>query len=246
MDRSLRNLSITTLLVIAVFLMLNHIVRRAALGDWWLVLLLLLLALLVWAYDRFGQSRDSQVAAEVEIEPIIYERHAPAQTTAARAYQPLPPAKQRDIADSLAAPVAEAPAVPAKAELPPAPPPPAHAVRVAAPASPPVVEVKVEAPPPTVETRPAPSSVSATPDDLKVIEGIGPKMEKALHAAGIKTFEQLAKASEDQINAAIKAAGMRFAPSVPTWAEQATFAARGDFAELEAFQKNLTGGRRQK
>lgn len=86
----------------------------------------------------------------------------------------------------------------------------------------------------------------AKPDDLKVIEGIGPKMEKALHAAGITTFAQLAGASEVQLNAAILAAGMRFAPTVPTWAEQASYAANGDFVGLETFQKTLVGGRKTK
>ena len=234
MDRSIRNLSITTLLVIAVFLALNQIVRRAALGDWWQVLLFLLLALLLWAYDRFGRGAAPEVA-EVEIEPIVYERHAPvlpAQTTA-------PPVVRHEAAPSVVTPIVEAPVpieVPAPAAAPPAP-----EVKVeAAPPPPPVVEAKVEAPAPAVK------AASTQPDDLKVIEGIGPKMEKALHAAGIKTFSKLAQTSEEQINAAIKAAGMRFAPSVPTWAEQAAFAARGDFAGLEAFQKSLTAGRREK
>lgn len=220
MDRSIRNLSITTLLVIAIFLALNHIVRRAALGDWWLVLLLLLLALGVWAYERFGRGVAPE-AAEAEIEPIVYERHAPTLPTP----MPAPPAEvAAPVAQTLAPPLIEVPAPPSAPE-----------VKVEAP---PVVEAKVEAP--------AVKAASAQPDDLKVIEGIGPKMEKALHAAGIKTFAQLAGTSEDQINAAIKAAGMRFAPSVPTWAQQAAYAARGDFAGLEAFQKTLTGGRREK
>jgi predicted flap endonuclease-1-like 5' DNA nuclease len=84
------------------------------------------------------------------------------------------------------------------------------------------------------------------PDDLKIIEGIGPKMEKALQAAGINTFAMLAGASEAQIRDAIVAAGMRFAPTVPTWAEQASYAANGDFVGLEAYQKTLIGGRKTK
>jgi predicted flap endonuclease-1-like 5' DNA nuclease len=81
------------------------------------------------------------------------------------------------------------------------------------------------------------------PDDLKVVEGIGPKMEKALNAAGILTFAQLAAASEETIRAAIEAAGMRFAPSVPTWAKQADFATKGDMDGLKAYQAQLTAGR---
>ncbi|MEP6987596.1 MAG: hypothetical protein ABI970_18475 [Chloroflexota bacterium] len=84
------------------------------------------------------------------------------------------------------------------------------------------------------------------PDDLKIIEGIGPKMEKALQAAGINTFAMLAGTSEAHLREAISAAGMRFAPSMPTWAEQASYAANGDFVGLEAFQKTLLSGRKGK
>ncbi len=98
-----------------------------------------------------------------------------------------------------------------------------------APAAPKPKKAKAEAP--------------VTPDDLKVVEGIGPKMEKALNAAGILTFAQLAEASEEMIRAAIEKAGMRFAPSVPTWAKQASYAAKGDMDGMKAYQDQLTAGR---
>ncbi len=84
----------------------------------------------------------------------------------------------------------------------------------------------------------------AAGDDLRRIEGIGPKMAAALNAAGILTFAQLAEAGEDTLRAAIEAAGMRFAPSMSSWAEQAQLAAQGDWAGLEALQASLTGGRK--
>jgi F-type H+-transporting ATPase subunit gamma len=80
-------------------------------------------------------------------------------------------------------------------------------------------------------------------DDLQVVEGIGPKMADALRAAGIDTFEKLAQASEEEIKAAIEAAGLRFAPSAPTWPKQAAFAARGDWDGLDKYQSELTAGR---
>jgi predicted flap endonuclease-1-like 5' DNA nuclease len=86
---------------------------------------------------------------------------------------------------------------------------------------------------------------AAQPDDLTVVEGIGPKMNAALNAAGIHTFAQLANTDVASIHAAIEAAGMRFAPSVPTWAEQAAFAAKGDWDGLKVFQDTLTAGRRK-
>lgn len=85
---------------------------------------------------------------------------------------------------------------------------------------------------------------AAPPDDLTVIEGIGPKMSDALRAAGIDTFAKLSTSSEEVIRAAIQAAGMRFAPSVPTWPEQAGYASSGNWDGLKEFQKKLVSGRK--
>lgn len=82
------------------------------------------------------------------------------------------------------------------------------------------------------------------PDDLTIIEGIGPKIAAALEKAGISTFSRLAAAAESDLEAAIHAAGITFAPSLPTWSEQARYAARGDWAGLKALQESLTAGRR--
>lgn len=82
------------------------------------------------------------------------------------------------------------------------------------------------------------------PDDLTRIEGIGPKMSGALIAAGIDTFAKLAAASEDALRKAIQDAGMNLAPSLATWAEQASFAARGDWEGLKELQDNLVAGRK--
>lgn len=81
-------------------------------------------------------------------------------------------------------------------------------------------------------------------DNLTRIEGIGPKMSAALQAAGIDTFAKLAAADEQTLRAAIETAGMNFSPSLPTWPEQASFAAQGDWDGLAAFQEQLTAGRR--
>jgi len=81
-------------------------------------------------------------------------------------------------------------------------------------------------------------------DDLTKVEGIGPKMSAALKAAGIDTFAKLAASSEDTLRQAIEAAGMRLAPSITTWAEQAELAAKGDWDALDKLQNELEGGRR--
>ena len=88
-------------------------------------------------------------------------------------------------------------------------------------------------------------AVAAQPDDLTVIEGIGMKMAAALRAAGIDTFSRLSTTSEEDLRTAIAAAGMRFAPSVPTWPQQAVLAAKGDWDALKTYQATLKGGRKK-
>jgi F-type H+-transporting ATPase subunit gamma len=89
----------------------------------------------------------------------------------------------------------------------------------------------------------APVAEAVAADDLTVIEGIGKKMAAALVAAGIDTFEKLANTTVDQVQQAVQAAGMRFAPSLPTWPKQAGYAAQGDWDGLDQYQKQLIGGR---
>lgn len=107
--------------------------------------------------------------------------------------------------------------------------------------------VSVESEPavdPAPAPEPAPVALVATePDDLKRVEGIGPKMAGALNGAGIATFADLAEAAEPDIRAAIAAAGLRFAPSVPTWSRQARLLAAGDDEGHAALIRTLVGGR---
>jgi predicted flap endonuclease-1-like 5' DNA nuclease len=82
------------------------------------------------------------------------------------------------------------------------------------------------------------------PDDLKVVEGIGPKIEELLHDAGIRTFGQLAIASPERINEILHTAGPRFQIHDPaTWPQQATLARDGQWDELKAWQDALKGGK---
>ncbi len=86
-------------------------------------------------------------------------------------------------------------------------------------------------------------AVTQAVDDLTKIEGIGKKMSAALMASGVDTFAKLSDATEDELRAAIQRAGMNFSPSLPTWAQQAAFAASGDWDGLQAYQIQLTSGR---
>ncbi|ATA72500.1 MULTISPECIES: 50S ribosomal protein L21 [Capnocytophaga] len=84
---------------------------------------------------------------------------------------------------------------------------------------------------------------SAKADDLKKIEGIGPKASEALVAAGVDTFAKLAKKSVDEIKAILTEASSTLSHLDPqTWAAQAQLAADGKWDELKKWQDELNGG----
>lgn len=81
-------------------------------------------------------------------------------------------------------------------------------------------------------------------DDLKAVEGIGPKIEGLLHDAGIKTWRALADSSVDAIQGILNAAGDRYKLADPgTWPKQAELAADGKWDELREYQDFLQGGK---
>jgi predicted flap endonuclease-1-like 5' DNA nuclease len=95
-------------------------------------------------------------------------------------------------------------------------------------------------------TMPAAHIVShTTKDDLKKIEGIGPAIEKLLHAEGITTFAQVASEPASKIKAILEKAGSQFAMhDCSSWAEQAALARDGKWAEFEALLAKLINGKR--
>ncbi|MCJ7467446.1 MAG: 50S ribosomal protein L21 [Maribacter sp.] len=81
-------------------------------------------------------------------------------------------------------------------------------------------------------------------DDLKKIEGIGPKAAEALQNAGMGTFAKLAKAKPEKIKEILTEASSRMAHLDPgTWPEQAKLAADGHWDELKTLQDKLNGGK---
>ncbi len=81
-------------------------------------------------------------------------------------------------------------------------------------------------------------------DDLKKIEGIGPAIEKLLHAEGITTFAIMAATAPEKIKEILVAAGSRFGFHDPTtWPTQAGLAADGKWDELKTLQDELDGGK---
>jgi predicted flap endonuclease-1-like 5' DNA nuclease len=82
------------------------------------------------------------------------------------------------------------------------------------------------------------------PDDLEVVEGIGPKIAPLLRQHGIGTFLQLASASPAEISAILQKGGPDFRVANPgTWPEQAGYCVRNDWAGLKKLQDRLTAGR---
>ena len=86
---------------------------------------------------------------------------------------------------------------------------------------------------------------AAKADDLKKIEGIGPKIASILTEAGYETFAKLAKADPEKIREILlEKGGKRYAMHDPTtWPKQAELAAAGKWDELKKWQDELDGGR---
>jgi predicted flap endonuclease-1-like 5' DNA nuclease len=79
-------------------------------------------------------------------------------------------------------------------------------------------------------------------DNLKRIEGIGPKISQLLYDSGIMSFTQLAATDADDLRKILDKAGLPYTdPS--TWPEQAKLAAEGRWKALTTLQKELKGGR---
>ncbi|MGN9811605.1 helix-hairpin-helix domain-containing protein [Micromonospora sp. BQ11] len=79
---------------------------------------------------------------------------------------------------------------------------------------------------------PAPRAEVATPpvrptagadgaDDFRRIQGVGPKIAAALQAAGIRTYRQLAELDEAALREMVRSAGLRSAPGLASWPQQA-------------------------
>ncbi|TDS12669.1 LSU ribosomal protein L21P [Maribacter caenipelagi] len=98
-----------------------------------------------------------------------------------------------------------------------------------------------------VEAKAAPAApkakakkASAKGDDLKKVEGIGPKIAETLNNAGISTFAELAKTDAAKISEII--ADVRGNHVTDTWPKQAQLAADGKWDELQKWQDELDGG----
>jgi predicted flap endonuclease-1-like 5' DNA nuclease len=81
-------------------------------------------------------------------------------------------------------------------------------------------------------------------DDLKKIEGIGPKIAELCNGIGIFTWKQLSETSVETLQTMLDNAGKRYQIHNPsTWPAQALMAHEGRFDELKVYQDHLKGGK---
>ena len=81
--------------------------------------------------------------------------------------------------------------------------------------------------------------------NLKIIEGIGPKIEQILKEAGIDTWVKLSMTNPDEIRSLlISKGGSSYRAHDPrTWPYQAKLAAEGLWKDLKDYQDRLSGGK---
>ncbi|MEL6635192.1 MAG: 30S ribosomal protein S1 [Bacteroidota bacterium] len=105
-------------------------------------------------------------------------------------------------------------------------------------------QLAADAAPKKEAPKPEKEAPKAEGDDLKKIEGIGPKIAELLVAAEVATFQQLSETTPDRIREILTEAGSRYKVHDPTtWPEQAKLAAAGEWDKLKEWQDNLQGGK---
>ena len=87
--------------------------------------------------------------------------------------------------------------------------------------------VKIAAIMPEDFRRPQAIEMPTTPDDLKLVSGVGPKLEKVLHGLGIWTFGQIAELAPEEIAWLDDYLGLDGRFGRDGWAEQAGMLAAG-------------------
>ncbi len=84
---------------------------------------------------------------------------------------------------------------------------------------------------------------TTTADDLKAIEGIGPKIAALFAEKGYSTYAALAKADPKVLDEVLREASLAMADPA-TWPQQAKLLAEGKLDELAVLQDSLKGGRK--
>ncbi len=202
---------------------------------WILAFLLVIIFAVIWTLREEGEAGKKQEEAQVTsaTEPALATA-PPAEPAPVAEAEPTPavetPAESAPVAEAEPTPAVETPAEPpapaTEAEPTPAVEAPAEPAPVTEAEPIPAVEAPAE-PVPTTEAEPIPAAETPTeptppprPDNLKLISGIGPKIETLLKDNGITTFAQLAETEVSRLDAMLDEADLYMAdPS--TWPEQA-------------------------
>lgn len=186
-----------------------------------------------WKNDRMYVSILPMEGAPVAAAPAPKTKPEPVAPVMPEVTEPVTP-----VVPEVAEPVAELPVEAPVVEA---------APEVAEEVTPEVAEPAAEAPkekPAKVTSFTLPSGKKVKENDLKFVEGIGPKIEELLHNAGITTWAQLGATEPATIQQILDDAGSKFAMHDPaTWPKQAQLAADGQWEELEAYQEHLKGGK---
>jgi predicted flap endonuclease-1-like 5' DNA nuclease len=81
-------------------------------------------------------------------------------------------------------------------------------------------------------------------NDLTIIEGIGPKIEKLFQKAGIGTWKDLSETSVERCQEILDGEGEKFKIHKPTtWPLQSEMAYSGKWEELKMWQDDMLGGK---
>jgi hypothetical protein len=104
-------------------------------------------------------------------------------------------------------------------------------------------ETEHVATPPPAPTRPE-RYARFTESDLKIVEGIGPKIEELLKANGVTNWHALANTPIDRLKAILQSGGERFQMHEPSsWPDQIALALENRWDELMEYQTLMPGGR---
>ena len=81
-------------------------------------------------------------------------------------------------------------------------------------------------------------------DDLKIVEGIGPKIEGLFHNFGIKTWQALSETKVAKCQEVLNSGGKRYQMHDPaSWPMQAKMAFKGDWRKLAKWQDEHKAGK---
>jgi predicted flap endonuclease-1-like 5' DNA nuclease/uncharacterized membrane protein len=79
---------------------------------------------------------------------------------------------------------------------------------------------------------------AAQHDDLTQLHGIGPRIESILNDGGVTSYAQLEHANSGDLRQIIATGGALPPASIDSWPTQATYATRGDWAGLAAYNQS--------